>query len=384
MRTLLLTGPGGAGTSTLAAAAAVRAARAGSRTLLLTAAARPGLSAVPGLSVDPVEPLGALESLWGASAPVLAAAAPGVDLPPASSVVPLPGARDLALLARLARARAGAEADVVVVDAGPLPSGAALVGLPGVLRWWLDQALPTRLRMLGAVRTAAVRSGVVPRGPVDAALDAVPVVEELISGVDLTDPVTTEVRLVAAPRPDVVPVLRAAVTTLALHGQRPTAVLTRVLPDGGTGEWWRRRAAEQAAVAEALAELAPVRRVEEVPETPADAAGLAALLPDEDGGAPVAPLTPVSERVDGGRRLVLALPFAERDRLELTRWRDDLVVTAAGARRSIRLDALLRRCVVTAGHLADAGTARARLEVTFTPDPQQWPADLLAAEGSRT
>jgi arsenite-transporting ATPase len=384
VRTLLLTGPGGAGTSTLAAAAAVRAARSGSRTLPLTAAARPGLSAVPGLSVDPVEPLGALESAWGASAPALSAAAPGVALPPASSVVPLPGARDLALLARLARARADAEADVVVVDAGPLPSGAALVGLPGVLRWWLDQALPTRLRMLGAVRTAAVRSGAAPRGPVDAALDAVPVLEELIGRVDLTDPATTEVRLVAVPRPDAVPVLREAVTALSLYGQRPTAVLTRVLPDGGTGEWWRRRAAEQAAVLAALAELAPVRRVAEAPETPADVAGLAALLPDDDGGAPAAPVTSVSERVDGGRRLVLALPFAERDGLELTRWQDDLVVTAAGARRSIRLDALLRRCVVTAGHLAEAGTVRARLEVTFTPDPQQWPADLLAAEGSST
>ncbi|MGY1638051.1 ArsA-related P-loop ATPase [Geodermatophilus sp. SYSU D00742] len=382
MRTLLVTGPGGAGTSTLAAAAAARAARGGSRTLLLTSAARPGLPDVPGLAVDPVEPLGALESVWGASAAALSAAVPGVALPPSSSVVPLPGARDLALLARLARAARDAEADLVVVDAGPLPSGAALVGLPGVLRWWLDQALPTRLRVLGAVRTAAVRSGAVQRGPVDAALDAVPELEALIGSVDLTDPATTEVHLVAAPRPDAVPVLRAAVTALALYGQRPTAVLVRVLPDGGTGEWWRRRAAEQDAVLTALADLAPVRRVPELPETPDDVAALAGLLPGADGAAAAAAVRPVSERVDGGRRLVLPLPFAERDGLELTRWQDDLVVTAAGARRSLRLDALLRRCVVTAGHLADAGTARARLEVTFTPDPQQWPADLLAAEGS--
>jgi arsenite-transporting ATPase len=99
---------------------------------------------------------------------------------------------------------------------------------------------------------------------------------------------------------------------------------------------------------------------------------------------PAEPLPRVTERADGRRRLVLPLPFAERAGLDLTRWGDDLVVTVAGARRSIRLDALLRRCLVTAGHLADAGTAGARLEVTFTPDPQQWPADLLAAEGSST
>ncbi|MGY1691765.1 ArsA family ATPase [Geodermatophilus sp. SYSU D01105] len=386
MRTLLLTGPGGAGTSTLAAAAAVRSARSGRRTLLLTrSGTRPvAPDAVPGLAVDEVEPLGALEVLWSAVAEQVGDAVPGVTLPPPSSVVPLPGSGELALLARLGRAVRGAEADTVVVDAGPLPSGAALVALPDVLGWWLDQALPARLRVLGAVRTAAVRSGAVRRGPVDAALDAVPVLEELVGRLALTDPATTEVRLVAPPRPAALPVLRSAVTALALHGQRPTAVLARVLPDGGAGEWWGRRGAEQDAVLAALAELAPVRRVQEAAEAPQGPPALAALLAEDDDPGPAEPVTPVTERVDGGRRLVLPLPFAEREGLELTRWGDDLVVTVAGARRSIRLDALLRRCLVTAGTLADAGTARARLEVTFTPDPQQWPASLLAAEGSTT
>ncbi|MGY1594368.1 ArsA-related P-loop ATPase [Geodermatophilus sp. SYSU D00708] len=386
MRTLLLTGPGGAGTSTLAAAAAVRAARSGRRTLLLS---RPGArpvapDAVPGLTVDPVEPLGALEGLWSTVAAQVGDAVPGVALPPPSSVVPLPGAGELALLARLGRAVRAAEADTVVVDAGPLPSGAGLVALPGVLRWWLDQALPTRLRVLGAVRTAAVRSGAVKRGPVDAALDAVPVLEELLAGLELTDPAVTEVRLVATARPAAVSALRSAVTALALHGQRPTAVLARVLPGGGAGEWWARRAAEQDAALAALAELAPVRRIEEAAEAPREPAALAGLLPEDHDAGPADPVTSVTERGEDGRRLVLPLPFAERAGLELTRWEDDLVVTVAGARRSIRLDALLRRCLVTAATLEDAGTARARLAVTFTPDPQQWPASLLAAEGSTT
>jgi arsenite/tail-anchored protein-transporting ATPase len=388
VRTLLLTGVGGAGTSTLAAATAVRAARAGGRTLLLTragpaASVGEGLSGVAGLTVAPVEPVAAIEELWAAVAGELSAVAPGLGLPPASSVVPLPGAFEPALLTRLGRAATVDEADTVVVDAGPLASGTALVGLPAALRWWLDQVLPTRLRMLGAVRTAAVRSGTLKRGPVDVALDAVPGLERLVDAVDLGDPATTEVRLVAPPRPDAVPALRAAVTALALHGQRPTAVLSRVLP-AGEGEWWAHRRAEQDAVLAELAGLAPVRRIAETPTAPTGADELAALLPGADGPLPAQPPARVTERGDGGRRLVLPLPFAERAGLDLTRWGDDLVVTVAGARRSIRLDALLRRCLVTAGHLVDAGTAGARLEISFTPDPQQWPADLLAAEGSNT
>ena len=81
--------------------------------------------------------------------------------------------------------------------------------------------------------------------------------------------------------------------------------------------------------------------------------------------------------------LDVPLPFVRRGQVELTRWDDDLVVTAAGVRRSIPLDALLRRCTVAGGSLTGPGTAAATLEVRFTPDPAQWPESLLEAEGSR-
>jgi arsenite/tail-anchored protein-transporting ATPase len=89
---------------------------------------------------------------------------------------------------------------------------------------------------------------------------------------------------------------------------------------------------------------------------------------------------PCADRRDGTWQLTIALPFAERGAVGLTRWLDDLVVTAGGARRCLRLDALLRRCEVTGGRLVDPGTPDARLEIGFRPDPQLWPADLLAAE----
>jgi arsenite-transporting ATPase len=56
------------------------------------------------------------------------------------------------------------------------------------------------------------------------------------------------------------------------------------------------------------------------------------------------------------------------------------VITVGGVRRCLPLDPLLRRCEVTGGRLADPGAATARLEVGFRPDPQLWPADLLAAD----
>jgi arsenite-transporting ATPase len=377
VHTLLFSGPGGAGTTTLAAAAAVRAARSGRRTLLLSRQGPPvpGLEGEAGLEVRTVAAQPAFEQLWAATAGAAGAVLPQLTLPPASSVVPLPGSSEVAVLSALA----GTDADLVVVDAGPLEAAVALVSLPATLRWWLDQLMPPGMRALAAVRTAAVAAGAARRGPVDAALDVVPVVEALLAGNRLADPSTVGVCLVAPARTASAAALRTAVTTLALHGHGVGAVLARVLPLEGAGEWAARRSTEQESALEALSAVAPVHRVVEGAVAPADVEELARLVDGFDPAA-AAPGAPVSERSEGAWRLTVALPFAERGNVDVTRWGDDLVVTAGTARRSLRLDALLRRCEVTGGRLIDPGTGSARLEVGFRPDPQLWPPDLLKAE----
>ena len=264
MRTLLFTGPGGAGTTTLAASAAVRAAQAGRRTVLLSGqdVQVAGLDGVRGLQVVRVDPQAALEQLWGGVAESLGPVLPQLSLPPSSSVVPMPGSAELALFVELARA----EADLVVVDAGPIEVAAVLVGLPATLRWWLGQLMPPGMRALGAVRTAAVAAGAARRGPVDAALSAVPLLEGLLARDRLAEADGTAVCLVALPAPASVARLRTAATTLALHGLRPAAVLARVLPLDGPGEWEKRRRADQEAALTAFTAVAPVRQLAESAE----------------------------------------------------------------------------------------------------------------------
>jgi arsenite-transporting ATPase len=371
VRTFLVTGPGGAGASTLSAAAAVQAARSGRRTVLLTRR-RPavaGLDGVAGLTVTAVEAQAGMERFWAAHVDALSAVLPQLDLPPATSVPALPGTAELGLLTQLGRV----EADVLVVDAGPLEAALALVGLPAALRGWLDQLLPARLRALAALSGAL--------GGAAAALAAVPALERLLDGSPLADPSTVDVLFTAQARRGTAADLRTAATALALHGLRPAAVLARVLPEGA-GEWWAARSAEQAAELAALAEVAPVTAVPEAATLPDDVDAVAGLLTDADLPCSGNPGRPTPARTDLGWDLVIPVPFADRGDVQLTRYGDDLVLTAAGARRALRLDALLRRCTVTGGRLADPGTADARLAVSFEPDPRLWPADLLAAHGS--
>ena len=377
VQVLLVTGPGGAGSSTVAAATALQRAAAGARVVLLTV--QP--PAVPGLAdavtVDVVAPLPALEALWAQHAEQVAAAVPVLTVPPATSVVPVPGVTGFALLTALAGHVRSGDADVVVVDAGPLPDATALLALPGALRWWLGQLAPTRLRVLATLRAAATPGR---PGAATGLLAAAAAVEELLDDVPLADPARTAVHLVLRPEPAAADHLQDTAAALGVLGQRvASATVARVLP-AGAGEWWAARAAVQSdAVARVRALLDPVAVVVEAAVPPGSAADLLALDAAVPGtaGAPAAP--PAPRRSAEGWTLEVPLPHARRGEVGLTRWADDLVVTSGGVRRSLPLDALLRRCTVVSGRLTAPGTGQATLEVRFTPDPAQWPAGLLSA-----
>jgi arsenite-transporting ATPase len=381
MQIILVTGSGGAGSSTVAAATAVRLTAEGSRCVLLGARPPRTPDLAEAVRVDVVDGQPALERLWARHADQVAAAVPVLTVPPATSVVPVPGVSELALLAALAgHARAG-DVDVVVLDAGPTATALSLIALPGALRWWLGQLAPTRLRVL-----AALRAAVTPGRPDAAAglLAGAAGVEELLDAAPLADPTTTAVHLVVRPDADAPGVLTDTATALGVLGQAVASVtVSRVLPPG-PGTWWAERTAVQAAAVRRLRELSgTVREVAESAVAPASVADLQALdaAVPETTGRPTTPAAP--RRADGGWVLDVPLPFVRRGEVELTRWDDDLVLTAAGLRRSLSLDALLRRCTVAGGSLAAPGTAAATLEVRFTPDPAQWPAGLLDTEGSR-
>jgi arsenite-transporting ATPase len=187
---------------------------------------------------------------------------------------------------------------------------------------------------------------------------------------------------VVAPDGRAVPAVRRAGAAAGLLGHPLASVtLARVLP-AGAGEWATARAAVQDRVREGLAGFA-VREVAEAPVPPSDVPGLRALGAELPGDAPDPLPVPRARREGAGWVLPVPLPGAGRGEVELTRWGDELVVGLAGLRRSLPLDPLLRRCTVTGASVQHPGTPDAVLAVAFAPDPAQWPADLLAAEGAR-
>ncbi|MER6200834.1 ArsA-related P-loop ATPase [Streptomyces sp. NPDC001586] len=382
MHTLLITGPGGAGRTTVAAATALAAARHGRRVLLLSGdvgdplAALTGEEPLPGLRVARVdsgeefrEELVALQERGSALLAMVGARPLGAE-----ELTELPGAEQFALLRALRRAAAAPGTDLVVVDMPPLHQTLSTLALPAQLRRYLTRLLPAEKQAARALRPVLAQLAGVPM-PAQWLYEAAARWDEELAAVQaVVEADTTELRLVAEPGPDAADALRLGRLGLALQ-QLPVRdlVANRTVPQGSADPWLAGLAAQQEKYAAEWAGEIPVVTLAHLgrdPRGPQDLDRLAAA----DGLLPAAPAPrtawAVEDRLaaDGVLVWVVPLPGAHKRDLDLVRRGDELLLTAGPYRRIVPLPAALRRCTVSGAALA-AGELRIR----FTPDPGLWP-----------
>ncbi|MFD7531385.1 ArsA-related P-loop ATPase [Streptomyces sp. NPDC059849] len=425
MRTVLVTGPGGAGRTTVAAATALAAARRGRRVLLLTA------DGIPGFPED-TGPTEVTDGLWSAridsgehfrgellalqdQASVVLDLLGGNRLD-GEELTELPGSTQLALLHSLRRAAEGDWSrtghDLLVVDLPPLREALALLALPEQLRRYLRRLLPPERQAARALRPMLAQLAGVPM-PAQWLYEAAARRDAELAAVQaLIEARDTTVRLVAEPGPAAEDTLHTARTGLALHGLRvDTLAVNRMLPRHSADPWFAELAAQQEKTVDHwYEEWAPDAALCEVPHLGRDPRGLddlarldtAADAPRADDGlaggldgrgpgpadAPwwiESPGTP--DGLDGllpGARIVttgppsddgdpvlvwcLPLPGAAKKDLQLVRRGDELLLTVGPFHRIVPLESGLRRCTVSGAALTDGV-----LRVRFTPDPGLWP-----------
>ena len=400
-RTVLVSGEGGSGRTTVAAATALLAAGEGRRTLLLAAAdphrtldrllgtelgtapaeLRPGLFAA---RLDEQTAFrDAADRLLGRAKTLFDLL--GVEPLDREELSALPGAAHLALLDALRTHAADARWDAVVIDAPPVAELVAALALPEQLDRYLARLLPEQRQAARALRPVLAAFAGVPM-PADWLFEARAWAEaELAEVRALVDAPATTVRLVAdAPTGPLAPAaLAAARAGLALHGRPVESVLVdRLLPAGGeaAGEGFlgRLHDAQQQQLAALRAEWdVPVHGLAHLGREPQGWADLAelveahapALALGPGGGLPaewpVEDLLRTPEQV-----LVWRIPLhgATRRDLDLVRRGDELVLGVGPYRRTLTLPSALRRCTV-----AGAALREGVLAVRFAPDPGLWP-----------
>jgi arsenite-transporting ATPase len=361
-RTILYTGKGGVGKTSVAAATARRCAAAGLRTVILSTdpahsladSLEAGLGSSPtpcgdNLWAQEVQAQEEMERHWEAvqdwMGDVLAER--GIDRITADELTVPPGMDELFSLLQIKRHHEADEFDAIIVDCAPTGETLRLLSFPDVASWWLEKVFPIERRLMAAARPFA-RSLLDVQLPTERVFDDV---ERLVSNLVamngiLRDRSTTSVRLVMNPDRMVIREAMRTYTYLNLYGYLTDAVVVnRVFPDdvdGGYFAGWRAVQQEQMElVASGFAPVpiltAPYFEQEVVGPEMLDRLGDAVF----DGSAADAILhQDLSHELvsdNGTATLRVAVPFVEKADIDLKKVGLDVVVRVGGQKRTIIL-----------------------------------------------
>ncbi|MDQ6730894.1 MAG: ArsA family ATPase, partial [Actinomycetota bacterium] len=169
-RTILYTGKGGVGKTSVAACTARRCAAAGLRTLVIST--DPAHSLAESLSCELAgEPVQVSEQLWGQQVGAQQELERhwsgvqdwlgelfmerGLDRISAEELTVPPGMDELFSLLRLQAHNESGRWDVIVVDCAPTGETLRLLSFPDVARWWIEKVFPYEKQILAAVRPLA-------------------------------------------------------------------------------------------------------------------------------------------------------------------------------------------------------------------------------------
>ena len=378
MRIVLVTGKGGVGKTTVAAATALAAADAGHRTLIsstdpahsLADALEVGLSdepteVVPGLAAQQIDTQRQLDRYWGSIRQQIMDVFDwgGVSGIEAEEFLVFPGMDELFALLEVNRhARSGAY-DVVVVDCAPSAETLRLLSLPEVLSWYFERILPAERRILRAARPFLSRVTDLPV-PEDKMFDAAQTVFGGIEEVKelLARPDITSARLVVNPEKMVIDEARRTYTYLSLFGYGVDGVIVnRVLPeevsDPYFSRWHTIQKAHLDAVDSGFADVPRLRLrlfddemvgVERLRIMAAELYGDTDPIADYHAHSPFR----VNEH-DSGLVLEMDVPFADRGELDVYRQGSELYIRVGAYRRSFVLPDTLQRRVVEGAKLVD-------------------------------
>ena len=378
MRIILVTGKGGVGKTTVAAATALAAADRGYRTLvsstdpahsladaLMVSLSDEATEVAANLAGQQIDTQGQLDKHWGSIRDQIMQVFDwgGVSGIEAEEFLVFPGMDELFALLEVNRHARSGDYDVVVVDCAPTAETLRLLSLPEVLSWYFERVMPAERRLMKAARPFLTRLTDLPV-PEDNVFQAAQSVFEGIEEVKqlLSDPAVTSARLVVNPEKMVIDEARRTFTYLGLFGYGVDGVVVnRVLPDVVSDPYFDRWRAIQKGhldtVDAAFADVPRLRlRLFDDEMVGLDRLRFMAgeLYGDVDPVAGFVAHSPFRvEEVGGEVTMEMKVPFVAKGDLEVFRHGQELYVQVGPYRRSFVLPDTLQRREVTRAKLDD-------------------------------
>jgi len=395
VRVILFTGKGGVGKTSVAAATAVRSARAGYRTVIMSTDPAHSLGdsfdvelgndatkVADNLWAHEVSSLHEMQRHWAKLHDYAAEvfATQGLDEVVADEVANPPGMDEIASLMWIKHYAQRAEHDLLVVDCAPTGETLQLLTFPDAAKWWLDKIYPWERRAMRLARPMLQPLMGIPL-PSDEVYASLKDLLVDLGGMRkvLTDPAMTTVRIVLNLEKMVVKEAKRAYTYLSLFGYVTDAVVVnRLLPgdlhDELFKKWQLIHQRYQVEVEESFAGI-PIFNVplfDREVVGPAMLAKMAeAVYGDQDPVQHFATTSPQRIDKDGSDYvLTLKVPFADRSEVDLSRRNGELYVTVGNYRREVSLPTVLAKRDTAGATVSDG-----ELRVRFSRRPDKRPVD---------
>jgi arsenite-transporting ATPase len=365
-RTILYTGKGGVGKTSVAACTARSCAAAGLRTLVLSTdpahslaeSLEAELTGAPtpvgdGLWGQEVKAQEEMERHWSGVQEWLGElfVERGVDRISAEELTVPPGMDELFALLRLQDQHQSGGWDVIIVDCAPTGETLRLLSFPDAARWWIEKVFPMERQILAAARPIARSLLDIPLPSKAVFADMQRLSQNLIAMNEiLRDRDHSTIRLVMNPDKMVIGEAMRTFTYLNLYGYLTDAVVVNRVFPSDVGDYfagWRQVQEQNLELVESAFSPIPVLCApyfEQEVVGPEMLDRLAASLFDgrHDPAAVLHhALTQELEVSDDGARLRLALPFASKGDISLKKIGLELVVAVDGQRRTIMLPSAL-------------------------------------------
>ncbi len=366
-RTILYTGKGGVGKTSVAACTARRCAAAGLRTLVIST--DPAHSLAESLEVKlGAEPTPAGDGLWGQEVKAQEEierhwagvqdwlgelfVERGVDRISAEELTVPPGMDELFALLRLQVQHHSGDWEAIIVDCAPTGETLRLLSFPDAARWWIEKVFPMERQILAAARPIARSLLDIPLPSQAVFADIQRLSQNLIAMNEiLRDREHSTIRLVMNPDKMVIGEAMRTFTYLNLYGYLTDAVIVnRVFPSqvGDYFAGWRDVQEQNLELVRSAFSPVPVLCApyfEQEVVGPGMLDRLAGALFSDADRDPAAvlhgSLTQELEVFEDGARLRLMLPFASKGDISLKKIGLELVVGVDGQRRTIILPSAL-------------------------------------------
>ncbi len=366
MRVILMTGKGGVGKTSVAAATGLRCAELGYKTLVLSTDPAHSLADSFDLELGH-DPKLVKENLWGAELDALmelegnwgavkryitqVLQARGLDGVQAEELAILPGMDEIFGLVRMKRHYDEAEFDVLIIDSAPTGTALRLLSLPEVGGWYMRrfykplQGMSVALRPLVEPLFRPIAGFSLPDKEV---MDAPYEFYEQIEALEkvLTDNVQTSVRLVTNPEKMVLKESLRAHAYLSLYNVSTDLIIAnRVLPEEIEDPFFQRWKSNQQVYKQEIYDNFHPLPVKEVPLFSEEMCGLAALerlkttlYADEDPAQIYYKENTIRIIQQGtDYSLELYLPGIPKEQIQLNKTGDELNIRIGNHRRNLVL-----------------------------------------------